>query len=283
MSYAVRNSLILLVVLVLIVAGGWSYIQFIQLSQIEKLEKQLGTKRQELQRKQEVANQYSTVLRQFEQATDFYNNYEKTLYQSSNEDDVFAFINQLNSGAAFTDFNFVFNDSLIQGEYGIINMQIDGEGYYRYFVNLIRKIEYSKPLNKVKFLSVTPINNLEDYGRVSFSFALESYYDRSQLLEQPRFDIYQEAVSSLYNPFYPLIREVKPNEDNLTDIENSNLFSMSSDRVFLIDQNGEMQQLAIGDEVYLGTLSKINLKERTATFQLNKGGIIELVTLEVNQ
>ncbi len=283
MSYAVRNSLILLVVLVLIVAGGWSYIQFVQVSQIEQLETELGSKRQELQRKQAVANRYSTVLQQFEQATDFYNNYEKTLYQSSNEDDVFDFVNRLNSGAAFTDFNFEFTDSLIQGEYGIINMQIDGEGYYRYFINLIRKIEYSKPLNKVKFLSVTPINTLEEYGRVSFSFNLESYYDRSQLLEQPTFDIYQEAVSSLYNPFYPLIREVKPNEEDLTDIENSNLFSMSSNRVFLIDQNGEMQQLAIGDEVYLGTLSKINLKERTATFQLNKGGIIELVTLEVNQ
>jgi hypothetical protein len=39
--------------------------------------------------------------------------------------------------------------------------------------------------------------------------------------------------------------------------------------------------LKIGDRVYLGSLSSIDLENSTATFNLDLGGIAEVVTLEV--
>jgi len=282
MSYAVRNSLILLVVLVLFVGGGWAYFYFIQNPEIEKLEQQVSAKSQELREKRQIANQYSTVLEQFENATFFINNFEKTLYTDSNEDKVFDFMNNLNTGNSYTDFSFSFNDSTAQGPYGVMTMNISGEGYYRYLVNFIRKLEYSKPLNKVSELDVTPINDLENYGRVSFNYRLESYYNRGTEFGSPSMDIASPTYSSLNNPFFPLIREIEPNEEGLTSIEASELLALSSNRVFLLDQNGELQKIRLGEKVYLGNLTNINLSEGSATFQLNKGGIIERITLEVN-
>lgn len=282
MSYALRNSLILLVVLILFVGGGWSYFYFVQIPEIESLEEQVEAKSQELREKREIASRYPTVLEQFENATFFINNFDKTLYPDSNEDRVFDFMNNLNTGNSYTDFSFSFSDSTAQDQYGVMTMNISGEGFYRYLVNFIRKMEYSKPLNKISNLDITPINDLENYGRVSFNFTLNSYYDRATEFGSPTMDIANTTFSSLHNPFFPLIREIEPNEENLTDIEASELLALSSNRAFLLDQTGQLQKIRLGEQVYLGSLTNINLSEGSATFQLNKGGIIERITLEVN-
>lgn len=282
MSYALRNSLILLVVLLLFVGAGWAYIYFVQQPEIEELTQQVEAKTSELREKQQIANQYTTVLEQFENATFFIENFDKTLYTDSNEDRVFDFMNNLNTGNSYTDFTFAFSDSTAQDQYGVMSMNISGEGFYRYLINFIRKMEYSKPLNKISNLDVTPINDLENYGRVSYSFTLNSYYDRATEFGSPTMDIESPTYASLHNPFFPLIREIEPNEENLTDIEQSELIALSSNRAFLLDQTGELQKIGLGESVYLGSLTNINLSEGTATFQLNKGGIIERITLEVN-
>lgn len=281
MSYALRNTLILLVVLILFVAGGWAYMHYFQVEKIEKLDTQLEAKRQELRQKQQIANQYDAIAQTYEEASAYFNNYNKALYRSSDEDKVFDFLTSLNRGAANNDFNFAFTDSVTYPKYGIINMEITGEGEYRNLFNFIRAIELSKPLNKVKNVSITPIKVEDEYGRVSYSFNLESYYDRSEILEEPPLEVYNGAFASVYNPFFPLVRDIAPNADNKINVEQSKLVALSTDRVFLIDQTGVMRQVRVGDEVYLGKLSSINLSNRTATFTLNKGGIVKMVTLEV--
>lgn len=281
MSYALRNSLILLVVLVLFIAGGWGYIQYFQTGKIETLESQVEKKKQELQQKEQIAAQYNAIAQSYQEASEYFNNYQKALYLSSDEDKVFDFLTTINRGAANNDFNFAFTDSTLNTQYGVLNMKITGEGSYRNLVNFIRGIELSKPLNKVKNVTITPIKVEQEYGRVNYSFNLEGYYDRSEILETPTYDIFTGSYASLNNPFFPLVRDVKPNEDNKINVEQSSLVALSTDRVFLVDQTGVMQQIRIGEEVYLGKLSTINLSNKTATFTLNKGGIGETVTLEV--
>lgn len=267
----------------MITGGGWAYLNLVQQTRIDTLESQLSTKQTELASKQQIADQYDHVLERYETALYYFNNYDKALFTSSNEDKVFNFINDLNRDQSVTDFTFSFADSTTRERYGIITMNITGEGYYRHFVNFIRKIEWSKPLSKVKNLNISPINTLEDYGKVTYNFTLESYYDRARLLDNPEFTISSSVLRSVYNPFYPLIRDIQPNTENLTNIESSSLLALSADKVYIVDQHGVMQRLQVGDQVYLGSLRSINLKQQSATFLLNKGGIIELVTLEVQQ
>ncbi len=282
MSYGVRNTLILLVVLTVFVGGGWSYIYFYQQPEIERLQAEVEQTRQELQSKQQTADRYPVLQNRFDEATNFFNNYNKALYGDSNEDNVFEFLNNVNTGSAFTDFTFSFSDSTSQGQYGTMTMQVSGEGYYRNFNNFIRQIELSKPLNKISGITINPINELDSYGRVSFNFTINSFYDRVKLLGAPELSITNNLLGSVYNPFFPLIRSVAENENNLINVEQSSLLAVSGNQVFLLDQNGTMQKLSEGDDVYLGELTTININEGSATFRLNKGGIIEQLTLQVN-
>ncbi|NGP87989.1 type 4a pilus biogenesis protein PilO [Fodinibius halophilus] len=283
MSYGVRNTLILLFVLTAFIGGGWGYIYFYQKPQIKELKKDVQETRQELNNKQQTADQYPLLQEQFKEAKSFFNNYNKALYPSSNEDLVYEFLTNVGRGSAYTDFSFSFIDSTEYGQYGTIKMVITGEGYYRNLNNFIRQIELSRPLNKVSGVKVNPINDLESYGKVDFNFTLTSFYDRVKLLGEPDLAIKNNLLGSVHNPFFPLIRTVKHNDDNLVNVESSSLVAISSDQVFMIDQNGVMKKLSIGDDVYLGELTKINVNKGSATFRLNKGGIIDQLTLQVNK
>jgi len=282
MSYGLRNTIILLVVLVVFVAGGWSYLYFYQQPKVENLQKQVEKTRKDLQSKQQVADQYPTLLNRYKEATKFFNNYDKALYGSSDEDNVYDFLNNISGGPAYVDFTFNFQDSTSKDKFGTMQMNIAGSGYYRNFINFVRQIELSKPLNKIENLSVSPIDKLDSYGKVNFNFMIKSYYDRAKMLGEPDLSIKKDVLASVYNPFFPLIRSVKNNEDDLINIEKSQLLAVSGNQAFLLDQDGKMQTLTKGDEVYLGTLTSINLKKGAASFTLNKGGIIDHVTLQVN-
>lgn len=282
MSYGLRNTLILLGVLLLFVGGAVGYIYYVQLPEIEELETELAEKETELQGKQQIAEAYPALLNQFEEARDYINNYDKALYVSSDEDNVYDFVNTLNQGSSYTDFTFSFSDSTSYEEYGIMTMQITGSGYYRNVMNFIRQIELSAPINKVKNVTISPINEEDSYGQVNYDFSLESFYDRMDVLDNPEMTITNNLLGSIHNPFYPLIRSVKGNEDNLMDVEQSSLIAVGARRIYLLDQNGMLQKITTGDEVYLGKLSSFNVDQGTATFVLNKGGIIDRVTLQVN-
>lgn len=283
MSHAIRNTLILVIVFILFAGLGWGYIYYYQKPEIEKLQEQVDNKHTELQQNQQIASQFEAISETYQEASQYFNNYEKALYTSSNEDNVYDFLNSLNAGESFNNFNFTFTDSVIHNNYGILNMQISGDGAYRNVVNFVRQVELSKPLNKVKNVTITPAETEGEFNRVEYTFYLESYYDRSKILEDPSLNISSNVYASVYNPFFPLIRSVfKPNTAGFVDISKSRLVALSTDRVFIVDQNGVMQQVKVGEEVYLGRLSSINLNTKTATFTLNKGGIVKRETLEVN-
>lgn len=283
MSYGLRNTIILLVVLTTFVAGGWSYLYFYQQPKIKTLKSKVEKTRQELQSKQQIADQYPVLVKRYDKATEFFNNYNKALYANNNEDNVFDFLNTVNRSSSYTDFTFNFQDSTKHGKFGTMTMKISGSGYYRNFVNFVRQIELSKPLNKISGITISPINDLDSYGKVNFDFTIQSYYDRVKLLGKPDLAITNNKLGSVYNPFFPLIRDIKHNDENLINVEQSKLLAVSGNRAFLLDQDGRMQTLTKGDNVYLGQLSSIDLEQGAASFTLNKGGIIDQVTLQVNQ
>jgi Tfp pilus assembly protein PilO len=282
MSYGVRNTIILLIVLTTFIGAGWSYLYFYQKPKVDQLEQEVQQTREELNQKQQKADQLPVLENQFKEATKFFNNYNKGLYPNSNEDNVYDFLDRVSTGSAYTEFTFSFSDSTTYGKYGTIAMQVTGQGYYRNFNNFIRQIELSKPLNKVSGITVSPINELESYGKVNYQFSLMSFYDRVKLLGESSLTITNNLMGSVNNPFFPLIRSVRGNENNLVNVENSSLLAISPNKIFLLDQYGVMKRLSEGDEVYLGQLSSINIDEGTASFTLNKGGIIERITLQVN-
>jgi len=286
MSYAIRNTIILLVTLLIIVAGEWSYINFLQKPNLERLEESFQQKQNDLNSKQAIAEGYEELLAAYENALERIENYDKALYKNNNPDDVFEYLSTINTGNSTLTYDFIYSDSLIQDQYGTIITDISGSGTYQSLVNFINKLENSQLINKVSNLNISPENNPENYDEVNFSFAVNSLYERVQVLDsvESKNIIRFDSTISTFNPFYPLIRDsFEANEEGLLNVETSRLVGLSGDKVFVIDQNGNLVTLKEGDRVYLGTLQAIDMNARTATFSLDKGGIIETITLEVKQ
>lgn len=283
MTYALRNTLVLLVVLLLIAITGFFYFSWYQLPKINDLQSRVETKQEEYDRKRQIADQLPGLEARFEQSKQFIENFDKTLFKTSNPDQVYRFLSIL-SATDPVEFNYVFNDSTNTDRYGIVNSQIAGRGAYRAVLNFITRIENSEPVQKIDQLVISPENQPGEYNYVSFNFKLASYFDRIKFFNARNTPGVSGQISfASHNPFYPLIRDVEPNTDDLINIEQSQLVGIGNGLVYLLDQNGKLQTLRERDRVYLGVLESININLGNAVFRLNKGGIIESVSLEVER
>jgi hypothetical protein len=99
----------------------------------------------------------------------------------------------------------------------------------------------------------------------------------------PLLEIKKPQVPIYSALFYPMIHDIPENDEGLLNIEQSKLIGVSGEKAFILDSDKKLHELSIGDEVYLGSLRYISLKDETATFILNKGGIVEKLRLKVGE
>lgn len=286
MSYAVRNTIILLVTLFVIGGAAFAYIKFYQEATLEELEATRAEKQNDYNSKKATSDNFPELNDMYQRAVNIVENYDKALFSSNDPDDVFDYVNEISEGNSQVYFGFVFSDSASMGQYGVMTSNINGIGNYENFIRFINKLENSQLINKVNNLRLSQPPEGSELTDITFSFQLESYYQRMPLpkINQVVAGFTLDENVSTFNPFYPLIRQsLPPNENNLINVESSRLIGLSGNRVFIIDQRGNMNTLRKGDDVYLGTLESIDTDTKTATFRLNKGGIVELFTLEIAQ
>lgn len=254
---------------------------YFQKAEIERLEASINQKQNEYNEKAVIAEGVPLLREQFNEAEAFINNYDKTIFGRNHPDEVFRFLSLINT-VSRVDFNFTFSDSTVADRFGEIRSQINGTGSYRSVMSFINGIENSDPVQKINSLTLTPIGESSGYTDVNFTFNLVSYFDRTGAFDASRTPgISSRPVRSAHNPFYPLIRNLEPNVDGLVNVESSRLVGVSRSRIYLLNQEGTMVTLSPNDRVYLGRLISINVQNGSAEFRLNKGGIIEMVTLEV--
>ncbi len=283
MSYALRNTIILLVVLLSILGLGYAYLAFVQQPQIDSLETVISERETELRNKQNTAAQLESLLTQFEESSAFIENFEKTLFRTSDPDQIYRFLSIL-SATDPVAFDFTFNDSTMTDQYGVVQSQITGQASHRALLNFISRIEHSEPVQKISNITISPTGAEPSYNHVNFTFNISSYFDRLALIDAPVTPGVSDRITmSTHNPFFPLIRSIEPNVDGLTNVEESRLVGIGVGVVYLMNQNGRMVTHRENDRVYLGRLVSIDVNAGRATFRLNKGGILETVTMEVQR
>lgn len=286
MSYALRNSLILLVTLLLIAGAAFSYIKFVQKAEINDLTTELESLNRDYGTKTEIRDQYPPLLERYNKARDIVQSFDKKLYSSNNPDDVYDYLSEINDENLELFYDFTYQDSTSNNQYGILRSRIVGTGIYSDFVTFINKIENSLYLNKIENVNITPGVGEATQDYVNFNMTLNSYYQK--IVFETAEDIQQkfriDSTISVFNPLKPLVLSSVPaNTDNLTNIEQSRLIGLTSTRIFIIDQNGETQILKPGDKVYLGYLREIDSVNKEVIFNLDKGGIQEIFTLKVER
>jgi len=172
--------------------------------------------------------------------------------------------------------------------FDIFNYTLDGVAEFRDLYNLIYSIEESKLLKKINTMILANNINVDTDGTphylVNYKFNVEVYSssdDRFAIKNYVENDLKPYPV---YDYFYPLIRsEIVPNSSELLDVQTGQLLALIPDGAFLSDASGRTYLLWEGDQVYLGYLTEIDFKKSQVHFIVNKGGIIEKITLELSK
>ena len=85
MSYAIRNTIILLVTLSIIVGIGFAFSKFYLDAKIESETNELSNKRNDLNSKQNINTQFDELNSTYEVAVEIMANYNKILYPSNKQ------------------------------------------------------------------------------------------------------------------------------------------------------------------------------------------------------
>ncbi|MBN8544493.1 MAG: hypothetical protein J0L60_00035 [Ignavibacteria bacterium] len=286
-----KNSLIILV-LVFLVAVAWAIMHFFIFSGKFK------AKNQQLKTLRESNSQYDTVslnaqldtLRKKFTALDSLlamrkYNIPKDVHQSK----FYSFLAAQTPGLSDLSYvNMEYLGRLMDGSFIVHKYKLSGQASFNELWRLIYAIEESKELKKVS--TVTFSQNVvfdEDkspYYFVNFSFEVKVYTSTDDRFTSTKFTENNLKAANIYNIFYPKVRtEIEPNIYDLLDVKNSKLLALLPDGAFLMDERGRTYVLAEGDEVYLGFLTRIDRESNSVTFVLNKGGVIETVTIRLLQ
>lgn len=278
MTYAFRNSLIMIGVWLVMVCIGWGRFYLVENAELAGLNESLAQKELVLQERQKTAANFNGLIDQYESLKSEVDESTNLLVKARNADQVYSELISLSRDNAFTYFNFITVDSTHYDKFGVLQFDVSGEGHYRNFNRFINYLEFGKPLFKISEMSIMPLTDIDNLGRVHYSFTLESLFDRDNMFGDYSTEPVRVIPTYTHNSFYPLIHDVKENNGNLTNIEQSRLISVAENFVSVRDQNGEIQYLNVGDRVYLGRLKSVNTGENSATFELNEGGIIKNIT-----
>jgi len=265
-----------------LVGGGYFYVINRFNTDIEEAEMERDRLRSELQGVQQSANMFATAQANYNDALYKRLNHPKELFRSHSSSGLYNYLQELNRDITFTQLNYSLSDSVLQNDHGIINVNIQGEGRYENLVNYLYRLEYSRPLIQIRTVQLDNITDLERLDRVNFQVSLGAYYRRGDWTNY-RADLEPSGPLGeiLHNPYYPLIHEVPPNTENLPNVDTSRLVVLTGSRAHIIDQNGTLQRLNIGDRVYLGRLTSISMSRGEAVFELNRGGIRDRVVLSL--
>ncbi|HUI30456.1 MAG TPA: hypothetical protein VLX91_09590 [Candidatus Acidoferrales bacterium] len=202
----------------------------------------------------------------------------------------YAYLNRVMDASGFVKFDMLYQGAKSFDKYGYNDYNLKGETSYENLFKFIWYLEHARLLYKIEDLTLSGHEVREETEEkpttiVPFTMQLHAYYSSAAGITSESTgpdQTFYKTVGVGLNFLKPLISsEPPPNLRGLVDVERSDLRAVMSDKIFIVDQNGKGYILRVGDEVYLGYLTKIDANKNEAEFTLNKGGIIDRQTLKV--
>ncbi len=183
-------------------------------------------------------------------------------------------------------FDFVYNRLSKVEDIDYYTFTITGTAPVRSFYSFIYQIERQYLLYIIESIKIN--EKFEDdisTGKVEFTLVLNAYFEETapELGEVPFRKLKYKNVE--YDPFYSRIHAPLPDEEEagFLDVNLAGMIGLTPNKVFMKDQLGKIHILELGDRVAYGTLRSINWKEQLAIFQLNEIGITKDKKIYLNE
>jgi len=288
MNRKIISTLFLVAILFVIAIGGGVYAYYFQADELETKDKELKSLKVNAENTEELEMQLADLKIRAAELDSILSLRKYIIPAELKQSSFFKFVNK--SSSSFSEQSHVNVSYSGAGKVENFSSYIyacEGTAEFNDFFKLVYAIEQSKELKKITKGSLNNFIEVDDDGvahyLVNYSIDVEVYYsDNDQYAASEYKENYLKS-NPLYNIFYPLIREkVPPNTKKLMDVQTAQLLAIIPDGAYITDASGKTALLWEGDEVYLGYLTKIDFEKNEVKFILNKGGIIEKVSLNLD-
>ncbi|MCU0332669.1 MAG: hypothetical protein MUE93_05005 [Ignavibacteriaceae bacterium] len=288
MNKKLISTLSVLALLIIILVAGGIYIFVVQRGDISERQEKLDELNKNVYDPVELDNRYQELERRSAELDSILANREFNIPQNISSIKFYNFIN--NVVADFpkeTTVNVEYLRQAPDKEFFFHEYKLTGGGNYNDVYKMVYAIEQSKELKKINKLSLTNLVKTDEevpLFLVNFELIAQVYYSLDNRFAPAEYVENNLATGPIYDAFYPLIRnEIPPNVDNLLDVQGARLLALIPEGAFVADTKGNTYLVWEGEQVYLGYLTKIDYDNNTVSFILNKGGIIEQVTLQLDR
>ncbi|MDP8268096.1 MAG: hypothetical protein P9L97_05150 [Candidatus Tenebribacter davisii] len=289
MNYALRNSLILSILLVLVITGfiigntsSVSKIKKIKVSYDNNL-KQLN----ELKAANPDMKDQDLFIKSLKDLEKKVQRESKLIPQKNDPTITYKYLLDISDNfCSDVKFNFIYNRLSKVENIGFYSFTIRGIAPIRSFYTFIYQIESQYMLYVIESIKIN--EEVEDdvsTGNVSFTLVLNAYFEESasEMNNIPFRKLKQKTIN--YDPFYSRIHAPIPidNDQEFLDLNSSGMIGLTPNKVFMKDGIGRIHILELGDKVAYGTLESINWQEQYATFLLNEIGVAKNKKIYLNE
>ena len=287
MSYKIRNSIVLGILLFLALGAGLYIRAFSLPRKADKIDKEIKTIDAQLQNTPNLVNQFNDLSATLADTKKRWENRNKDIPPIDVTSQTYAYFSRLIDLSGYVKLDMIYQNVEHKGNYGYNVYNLKGEAPFENFYRFVWYLENGRKLYKiysmnVKGLEIAPKDNEEGQILVTFEMIVHAYFSSvAELASAPGERTITPNVL-LVDPFGPVISSgIAANLRALIEIERSDLKAVIPGKAFVLDQTNTIRTLVEGDEVYLGYVTKIVPEEGRIECTLNKGGIIEKVELKI--
>lgn len=287
MSYKIRNSIAIGILLFLIVGIG-TYIRAFNLpkkaKQIELKIKQID---EELQNTPNLVNQFNDLSAILTDTQKRWENRNKDIPPVDVTSQSYAYFSRLIDLSGEVKLDMIFQGTQSRPNYGFNVYNLRGEAPFENLYRFIWYLENDRKLYKIQTMAlrgveVAPTDKEEGKVLVTFDLVVRAYFSSVAELSSSLGERSITPNPLQVDPFTPVISSgIPPNARDLVEIERCDLKAVITGKAYVLDQSSNIRTLQEGDEVYLGYVTKIDPEGGRVEATLNKGGIIEKVELKI--
>lgn len=289
MSYKLRNTIILAVLIFLVtVIGGYVTI-FYQPKKIDQNKKETIKISSQLQDNTDQMNSIEDSQRRLRETLHRWNNRVKEISASDVSSQTYGYLSDIidESGAQQLKMNLSLTGSKSEGTVGYNIYKITGSSEFPNIFRFIWLLENGRKLYKISSLTLRGdeiTNDSLEFPKISISYDMEinAYFTQEATLGMPvmKPDSTPQPITS--NPFLPNVLKMTPsNVRNLVDVDRVSVKATANGKALVMNEQGKLLTLQLGDEVYLGKVSNIIPREGVVEFILNDGGIVYTKRIQI--
>ncbi len=288
MSYALRNSVVLFVLLLIVLLVGGYIWGIKQPAKIEEQEERIAELDEKIARIPELITEYNLLNEELEDQRRRWEGRTKDIPRTDITGETYNYFNRsIDRSGGFVRLDMVYGGKTEEDRYGYNTYNLRGEAPFHVFYNFLWYLENGRRLYRIHSMNLRGVETRDEETEmprlmVTFDMQLRGYFTSVEELFTSTGQRPVRPNALRYNPFQPLIlSNIPPNIHGLIEAERSELRAVLPDKAILVDHEGEIRTIRKGDEVYLGNVTNIVPEESRVEFTLNKGGIIERFNLRI--